>query len=186
VTNRGYSDVAKLVAGLEGARARSQPCNELERQREGSVMPSDVITTFWPRRWRVFVWMFAIGVPVWAGAFAIVYAVDPWSGWWGGQLASACASLAAMVGVTTWRAPDTYAISVSDTEILGWPDLRNSRTIPLAELDRARSARRSPLDRILGRQRLYSTSGARIYLWRAVFAGSDLRQLLALLRLEQS
>jgi hypothetical protein len=148
-------------------------------------MPSDVFTTFRPRRWRVFVWSFVVPAAIVAGGIAITYAVRPWHGGWGHELAPARATLLAMACVATWRAPDAYMISVSDTEIPGWPDLRSSRTIPLAALDRVRSARRSPIDRILGQQRLYSTSGTRIYLWRVVFAGSDLRRLLDLLRLQE-
>jgi hypothetical protein len=148
------------------------------------LIVSSVITAFWPRRWRVFVLTFASGAVIFAVIIAIVYAVHPWPGWWGREFAPACAGLVAMAGVATWRA-DAYAVSVSDTEIFDWPTLRQSRTIPLAALDRVRSARRSPIDRILGQQRLYSTGGTRIYLWRAVFAGSDLRQLLDLLQLRE-
>lgn len=148
-------------------------------------MPSSALTTFWPRRWRVFVWAFAISVAIFAGAYAIIYAVHPWAGWWGSELASACTSVVVVASFQTWRAPQLYAISVSDTEILGWPALRKPRTIPLGDLDRVRSARRNPIDRILGQQHLYSTGGTRIYVWRAAFAGSDLRKLLDLLQLER-
>jgi|WetSurMetagenome_2_1015567.scaffolds.fasta_scaffold23240_2 hypothetical protein len=152
----------------------------------GLIVPSDVITTFRPRRWRVFVLMFVIGVPIWAGALAIVYAVFAWPSRWVSELVPACGLVALLAGTEAWRAHDAYMISVSDTEILGWPARRQTRTILLADLDRVRSARRSPLDRILGRQHLYSTSSAaRIYLWRVGFAGSDLRQLLGLLQLDQ-
>jgi hypothetical protein len=148
-------------------------------------MPSDGLITFWPRRWRVFVLTFVTGLALFAAGIAIAYAVHPWPGVWGGGLASACASVAVLAGLQTWMAPNVYAISVSDTEILGWPALRRSHIVPLADLDRGLSARRSPIDRILGQQHLYSTSGARIYVWRVVFAASDVRKLLDLLQLQE-
>jgi hypothetical protein len=58
------------------------------------------------------------------------------------------------------------------------------QTILLAELDRARSAKRTPVNRLLGRQYLYSTSGDRIYLARRSFARSDICRLFAQLRLD--
>jgi hypothetical protein len=148
-------------------------------------MPSDVFTTFRPRRWRVFVLVFVIGAAVYAGAIAIAGAAHLWPGRWVSELVPACGLVAVLAGIEAWRAPEAYAVSVSDTEILGWPALRGSRTIPLADVDRVRSARRSPVDRILGRQRLYSTGGAFIPLRRPMFAGSDLRQLLDLLQLQE-
>jgi hypothetical protein len=52
------------------------------------------------------------------------------------------------------------------------------QTILLADLDRVRSAKRSPLNRLLGRQYLYSANGERIYLARRAFAHSDVHRLL--------
>ncbi len=87
--------------------------------------------------------------------------------------------------------PERFVVRVSDSAISGqqhwwWGqgsgDYR--QTILLSNLDRARSRKRGPIDRILGRQYLYSKSGDRIYLQRWGFSRADLRGLLDLVRVD--
>jgi hypothetical protein len=125
--------------------------------------------------------MFPYIVVVFVSLWAIQYAVY---GWHEATLVFPCTYLVLFVGFQTWRAPRWYSVGLSDTEVGGgrWY-FGKTRRIPLADLDRVRSARRSRIDRILGQQHLYSTNGTRLYIWRASFAGSDFRKLLDLLQL---
>jgi hypothetical protein len=139
---------------------------------------ADSLVVFRPSRWRVFMVLSAMALPVWLGLAVILEGVlFRWD--WGDFVF--CIGFLGSVGYQTWRAPDEAAVYVSDTEISdSW-----ERTIRLADLDRVRSARRSPYDRLNGRQRLYSTNGTRINWMRTWFAGSDLRRLLDLLKLNE-
>lgn len=76
------------------------------------------------------------------------------------------------------------AVRVSGIEVKGpagswlvWRPFRE--TIALTELDRVRSARRSTMRRLVGRQYLYSTTGKRIRIQRWMFDPEDLREMLA-------
>jgi hypothetical protein len=93
----------------------------------------------------------------------------------------------------SWQTFPRSAIRVSEGEVTGpvywWPAQTSAsraprRSIPLEELDRQRSSRRSRMDRLLGRQRLLSADGEWVLLNRWAFARRDVRAILSLLGVE--
>ncbi len=141
---------------------------------------------FWPRRWRVFARYWLTFVPVVFCGWAILNVVFSWPRW---QLDWVIVFLVVptfQAALHAWWSIDLYPISVSESAIHGVPSLRRPRLIPLANLDRERSSHRNLYDRMVGQQRLYSTTGQKIYLYRSAFTRADLRRLLALLELDES
>jgi hypothetical protein len=158
----------------------------LPREHSRAVRPlggsaGGALVMFRPRRWRVFAMLCVLSITSFACLGVILYAVSWWPGWRDSPIFFVCLFVASQVGIQTWTSPERDAVYMSDTEIIN----SRGRKILLADLDRVRSARRGRISRILGQQHLYSTSGKRIYLWRAVFDGSDLRKLLGLLQLDE-
>ena len=73
-------------------------------------------------------------------------------------------------------------ITVDENQITG-PEIQRipwcwrRMTIPLAHLDRIRSAKQTLIDRLMGRQHLWSNEGRKIYFPRSTFSRADVREL---------
>ena len=98
--------------------------------------------------------------------------------------------VAVTAGVSYRRCTRHFNVKVSAHQVRGpTPPLTYSykpskATILLSQLDRVRSARRSRLDRLVGRQVLHSTTGSSIAVARRYFEDSELRSLGSMLGLD--
>jgi hypothetical protein len=162
-------------------------------------LPAQSVVDFRPRAWRCWArritmmvgWLCIVGV-----ILIVVFTVG-WLptgnedlGWPGYALLSAMwlvptAGLLADVR----RFAKTYTVRVSAIDISvpqrAWSGTEGLReTLPLGELDRVRSAKRGPIDRFMGVQWLYSTTGKKLRVWRWAFSGSDMRAMLGMLGIE--
>jgi hypothetical protein len=149
---------------------------------------------FDPRRWRQFVFGPAILFVLAYVAFAvtrIVHAIKYPDLVWPGELLYASGLLLVVIAAVLLSLfvgrHSPYAIALDAKDMTGrscaWRG--GSSSIPLNDVDRVRSARRSLAGRLLGWQCLYSTQGARIVFYRRYFDRELVNDLLDRLGIRQ-
>jgi hypothetical protein len=155
-------------------------------------------TEFWPSRWRwygrkalVFLaWTCLLECPIAGIVAGITLTGDTpsasGSAWWGSLLAGLLIAFRVYAGLTN---PIQNFVVLVDSKEVGGPDLGRwpwqvrPYSIHLADIDPVRSSKRSRLDRLLGRQHIYSKYGASLFLQRRSFDRDDIRRLLGLLQI---
>jgi hypothetical protein len=186
---------ARTFAGLEEideaeAKRWLRAESRKETQSPGTVGEEGVPAApvvYEPRRWRQFVFGPALVCVVIYLAFAlwrIVNAVKYPDLVWPGELVYVLVLLgvvlvAVLLSLLRGR-HSPFTLALSATDVSGPPRiwLRGWSTIPFAELDKVRSAKRSLAGRLFGWQCLYSSNGRRVVFYRRYFDDEVVRRLL--------